>query len=134
MRRERLTSGLHEVEQQLGSRSAKPKGTLTVGLRSSVGRKQRVCRRVGRFLARFPEVELVLKHVETLGDHRARAVDLAVMTGWPADTDYVVQPLAVMRNLICASPEYWAREGTPQVHDDLRIIIASWRAVAEHAA
>jgi DNA-binding transcriptional LysR family regulator len=112
-------AGLVEVEKRLGQRGAKPRGTLTVGMRSSVAQNC-VMPRIARFLERFPDIELVAKPVETLEEFDAQDVDLVVTTGWPPERDFVVRPLAQTRNMVCASPEYWLREGKPEEPEALR--------------
>jgi LysR family transcriptional activator of dmlA len=114
-----LTRELQHIELQLGPRGAKPRGTLTVGMRSGVGQSC-VMPHVGQFLARYPDVELVLKPVETLADVDNGEMDLAVMTGWPPAGDYAVRVLAQTRNVVCASPDYWRAMGEPREPDGLR--------------
>jgi len=113
-----IESELREVEQRLASRGAQPRGTLVVGLRGSLSQNY-VMPRIGRFLERYPEIELVLKPVETLDELDAQHVDVAVMTGWPPKGDYAVRTLAETRDVVCASPQYWLRAGKPQVPEDL---------------
>lgn len=110
---------LHDIEQRLGPRGAKPRGTLTVGMYSSLGQNC-VMPRIGRFLASFPDIELLVRTVETLAELEKQDFDLAVMTGWPPERDFVVRPLAQSRNVVCASPEYWLQAGKPNVPEDLR--------------
>ena len=72
-----------------------------------------------RFFEQHPELELVLKPVEQISDFDTQEVDVAVLTGWPPDGDFVVRQLAQTRNLVCASPDYWSRRGRPASPDDL---------------
>jgi DNA-binding transcriptional LysR family regulator len=106
------------VEQTLTPSGARPRGTLTVGMR--VGLAQHlIMPRLREFLERYPDIELVLKQVERLNELDAQNVDVALMSGWPPDRDFVVTPLAQNRNVVCASPDYWARNGKPLVPEDL---------------
>jgi DNA-binding transcriptional LysR family regulator len=112
------TSDLQEIERQLDPRGARPHGTLSVGMRTGVGATC-VMPRVGRFLARYPEVELVVKPVETLAEISGLDVDLTVMTGWPPTGDFAIRMLAQTRNVVCASPEYWRKAGEPTEPESL---------------
>jgi len=103
---------LQDIEKLLGPRGAKPRGTLTVGMRSGVAQSI-VLPRIGRFLSRYPDVELVLKPAETLAEIEAQDVDVAVMTGWPPARDFAVRALAFTKHVVCASPGYWRRMGEP---------------------
>ena len=107
------------VESRLGPKGVKPRGTLTIGLRSGVGQNC-VMPRLAQFLERFPDVDLVARPVETLEEIGDQGVDLVVMTGWPPDKDFVVRPLTQSRDLVCAAPQYWLREGKPDQPTNLR--------------
>ncbi len=115
----RIAADLHDVEQRLGPRGAKPRGTLTVGMRSSLGLNC-VMPRITRFLARYPDVELVFKPIVTIQEIAEKNLDVAVLPGWPPERDLVVRPLGQTRLVVCASPEYWAREGIPHEPERLR--------------
>ena len=110
---------LLDVEQRLGSRGLKPRGTLTVGIAPGVAQSL-VMPRISGFLARFPDIEVVGKHVGTLQHIDEANLDVAVLIGWPLERDVVVRPLAQTRYVVCAAPEYWMREGRPHEPQELR--------------
>jgi LysR family transcriptional regulator for bpeEF and oprC len=109
----KIAFDLQDIEQHLGPRGSKPRGTLTVGMRDSLGHTC-VMPRLGRFLSRFPDIELVLKPVASLEEIGEKAIDIALMVGWPVERDLVVRPLTQTRLVICASDDYWRRNGRPQ--------------------
>ena len=115
----RAAADLHEVELRLGPAGAKPRGTLTVVMRTGVGHYC-VMPHIARFLARFPDIEVIIKPVEIIAELDKHDFDVAVMTGWPPERDFVVRSLAQTRNVVCASPEYWRREGMPDEPEALR--------------
>lgn len=115
----KLAADAQDLEQRFGQRGARPRGTLTVGLRPAIGQNC-VMPRIGRFLARFPDVELLVKTVRRIEDLETENVDIAVLQGWPPDRDLVVRPLAQTRFVVCASPDYWRRAGTPRDPEDVR--------------
>jgi LysR family transcriptional regulator for bpeEF and oprC len=115
----RITAELHDLEENLGSRGAKPRGTLTVGMREAIALNV-VMPRIKRFLAHFPDIELVTKSARTIQEIDDKKLDVAVLIGWPSKLDLVVRPLAQTRYLVCASPEYWLREGRPHDPEELR--------------
>jgi DNA-binding transcriptional LysR family regulator len=114
----KLAADLHDLEQRFAQRGGKPRGTVTVGMRQALGQNC-VMPRIARFLARFPDVELVVKPVRKIQDLDSEKLDLVVLQGWPPERDLVVRPLAQTRWIVCASPEYWMREGTP--HDPMEL-------------
>jgi|SRR6267378_2080410 len=115
----KVAADLHDLEQRLAPRGAKPRGTLTVGMRQSVG-QHCVMPRIARFLSRFPDIELITKPLFTLQGFAEQNLDMAVMAGWPSERDLVVRPLAQTRHIVCASPEYWSRAGKPVEPEALR--------------
>jgi DNA-binding transcriptional LysR family regulator len=115
----KITADLHDLEQNLGPRGAKPRGKLTVGMREGVGLNC-VMPRITRFLGRFPDVELITKPVGTFQSLEESNLDLAVLTGWPSEGDIIVLPLVQTRHVVCASPEYWMRQGKPQEPEALQ--------------
>ena len=110
---------LHKIEEHLDPRGAKPRGTLTVGMRDSLGHTC-VMPRLGRFLSRYPDIELVLKPVASLEEIGRKGIDIALMLGWPVDCDLVVRPLTQTRLVVCATDDYWRRNGRPQEPEALR--------------
>ena len=116
----RVAQLMHEAEVAIGPRGARPRGRLVVGLRQQVGQCS-VAPHIGRFLARYPDIELVLRTINTI-KALAEGVDIAVLTGWPSDAEVVVRILAQTELIVCASasPQYWDRAGMPQDPEDLR--------------
>ena len=115
----KITADLRDLEQSVGPRGMKPSGTLTVGMRQVVGQNC-VMPRIARFLARFPDIELITKPARTDRDIDDKKLDVAVLMGWPTERDLGVRSLAQTRYIVCASPEYWMRAGQPQEPDELR--------------
>jgi DNA-binding transcriptional LysR family regulator len=76
--------------------------------------------KIGRFLAQYPEVDLVIKPVVGIGEMQAKKLDLVILAGWPPERDWVVRTLAQTRLVVCASAEYWARSGKPRDPEELR--------------
>jgi LysR family transcriptional regulator, regulator for bpeEF and oprC len=114
----RLTAELHDVEQRIGPRGSKPRGTLAVGLSPSLG-VHCVMPRITRFLASYPDIELVLKPLVAMREIDEKNLDLGVLVGWPPERELATRLLAQTRLIVCASPQYWAREGTPTVPEEL---------------
>jgi DNA-binding transcriptional LysR family regulator len=115
----RAAADLREIEQRMGAPAAKPRGTLTIGLRETVAHRF-VMPQIARFLARYPDVEIVAKSVLPIEDIEAKNVDLSVIVGSPPERDFVVRPLAQSRFVVCAAPEYWMRAGRPHEPGALR--------------
>lgn len=113
-----VATDLHEIEQRLGTRAGRLRGTLSVGLRGSLG-PNCLIPRIGRFVARYPDIELALTPIAGIADLEAKNLDLVVLIGWPPERDLAVRPLAQTRHVVCAAPEYLARAGVPRLPEDL---------------
>jgi len=115
-----VMQALAEAEQRLAPRGATPRGTITVGFRQQLGQLY-ITPQLARFLARYPDIELVFKPVTSIGELEPRMIDVAVLIGWPARSDYVVRILGETQLFVCAAPEYWQRAGTPRHPEDLHM-------------
>jgi len=66
------------------------------------------------FLARYPEVELDINFTDRSVDLIEESIDIAIRSGDLPDSRLVSRPLQPFRLLLCASPAYLARHGTPK--------------------
>jgi DNA-binding transcriptional LysR family regulator len=107
-----------EAERAAGGAYAKVKGRLVVAAPIVFGRLHVVPVAVA-FLELHPEVDLQLR----LGDRNVNLieehVDLALRIGTLPDSNLVATPVGTIRRVVCASPAYLRRFGTPQSLQDL---------------
>jgi len=71
------------------------------------------------FLARYPDVELDINFSDRTIDLIDDGVDVAIRSGELPDSRLVSRPLHPFRLLLCASPAYLRRHGSPLVLRDL---------------
>ena len=112
---------LAEIEHANASLSAgrqAPQGILRVALPAAFG-NQYVAPLIPQFVARYPDVQLAL----SLSDRSVNPVedgfDLAIRIAALADSSLAARRLAPNRRVVCASPEYLRRHGTPRTPQDL---------------
>lgn len=74
---------------------------------------------VPEFLARNPGLSIDLSLSDTIVDLLAERVDVAIRVGDLPDSALVARRLATTRRVVCASPAYLARRGTPATPADL---------------
>lgn len=71
------------------------------------------------FAARFPGIELDLDFNDRIVDLIGERIDVAIRSGDLPDSRLTASPLGRFRMLLCASPAYLARAGTPSTPQDL---------------
>ncbi len=94
-----------------------PHGTLRIHAGPSFARTQ-LAPVLPEFVARYPDLRLEFR----LGPKfvgLADDMDLAIHFGSLADSSLILRKLAMSRRVLCASPEYLARHGTPTAPADL---------------
>ena len=113
-----VLSELDDAESSLRHVAANPRGTLRVDM-SSVHAVHIVLPRIDDFRNRYPGIDLMVSSGDRLIDLVREGVDCVIRAGVPRDSTLMARRLALMPQVICASPEYLAYFGTPQHPDDL---------------
>ena len=108
---EALISGL----RQSGTDVA---GTLRVTTSASFGR-QYISPLLPEFLATHPRIRLSINLTDQMLDLVSAGFDLAIRIGALEDSNLVARKLASNRRVLCASPDYLRRHGTPRKPEDL---------------
>jgi DNA-binding transcriptional LysR family regulator len=72
-----------------------------------------------KFFERYPDIELELELSEDSTSLIAKRFDVGIRVGAMNDAAFVARPLGPMRLLICASPAYLKKHGTPKSLNDL---------------
>lgn len=114
----RILADIDDMEQQVCSSAAAPKGLLRVNATLGFGRSN-IAPLISQFVQRFPEVQVQLQltvNPPPLGDD---AFDVCIRFGEPPDARVIARKIAPNRRLLCATPAYLAQHGTPMVPNDL---------------
>lgn len=104
--------------EAVGSTKDKPRGTVVVGASTQVARHCLVPA-LAEFHARFPDVEVDLRDVSRLNEPSAANVEVFLLMGWQHPHDLASRRLSIARSLVCATPSYWAKHGTPSRPSEL---------------
>ncbi|MGV2289925.1 LysR family transcriptional regulator [Trinickia sp. YCB016] len=75
---------------------------------------------LAKYLEAHPRVNIEVSLSDRYVDLLEAGVDVAIRIGRLADSGLVARRLAPCRMVICASPDYLERHGTPRTPDDLR--------------
>ena len=111
---------IEEVEEsrlalsQLGS----PSGVLRVTAPSGVGREV-IVSAVSQFVEVYPAVQVVISMTDHIVDLVESGIDVAIRVGRPRDSTLRVIKIGESRRVVCASPRYLERRGTPHTPNEL---------------
>lgn len=113
-----LLAELDEAESSLSMPASNPRGTLRLELHGAHANHV-ILPRIGEFRARCPQLDLVVSSGDRLVDLVREGIDCVVRAGHPRDSSLVARRLAVMPEVVCASPSYLEYFGVPHHPDDL---------------
>jgi DNA-binding transcriptional LysR family regulator len=131
----RVMEELDQTESFLATGHREPIGRLRIDLPTTFGRRHIVPPLLD-LAGRHPRLDLSFLLRDQATDLIAEGVDLAVRIGALGDhTDLVARRLGEQHMVICASPAYLARKGTPASHGDLfqHDCLVGWRRGARPA-
>jgi DNA-binding transcriptional LysR family regulator len=114
----RILEEIREMEDQVSSSRAEPRGVLRVNATLGFGRTV-IAPLVSDYARLHPDVEVRLEVTDRPVDLVEQGLDLAVRFGAPPDSRLSARRLMTNRRFLCASPAYLARHGAPQHPSDL---------------
>jgi len=114
----RILDEIGHMEEELGVSRSTPTGLLRVNATLGFGRSH-IAPLISRFLRQYPQVEVQLQLSVNPPPLTDDAFDVCIRFGEPPDARVIAQRLAPNRRLLCASPAYLARHGSPKVPHDL---------------
>ncbi|MDR3428533.1 LysR family transcriptional regulator [Silvimonas sp.] len=118
---QRCRQALVEVEAadaSVDQLRAAPRGELRISAPTSYGACQ-LAPALTDFLQDFPEISASLHLNDRVIDLVEDGFDVAFRIGTLSDSGLIARPLKPYRMMLCASPAYLARHGTPQTPGDL---------------
>jgi DNA-binding transcriptional LysR family regulator len=114
----RILADIEEANLSVSSLQAAPRGRLRVNAPMSFGILH-LAPLIPAFCQRFPEIDIDMELNDRFINLVDEGVDVAVRIGKLADSSLIARHLAPARKVLCASPEYLNRHGTPVTPDDL---------------
>ena len=114
----RVLADIEEADATVSAGRVEPRGTLRVALPASFG-LQHIAPLIPRFAERYPQVQLALSLSDRTVNLIEEGFDLAVRIAHLEDSSLTARKLAPNRRVVCASPAYLARHGTPRTPDEL---------------
>src|SRR5258706_13274513 len=114
----RLLAEVDEADAAVAAGRVEPQGALKVALPASFGH-QHVAPRIPEFAQRYPKVRLALSLSDRSVNVIEEGFDIAIRIAELEDSSLAARRLAPNRRVVCASPDYLRRHGTPRIPDDL---------------
>jgi DNA-binding transcriptional LysR family regulator len=114
----RILADIEDVEHHLSRSMTQPRGLLRVNATLGFGRSH-VAPVLSKFCKAYPEVQVQFHLTVTPPPLSEDAFDVCVRFGEPPDARVIARKVADNRRLLCASPAYLARHGTPRTPADL---------------
>jgi LysR family transcriptional regulator, transcriptional activator for dmlA len=114
----RILGEIDTMEEVLGVGKATPKGLLRVNATLGFGRSH-VAPLISRFVRKYPEVEVQLQLSVNPPALTEDLFDVCIRFGAPPDSRVIARRIAPNRRLLCASPAYLAKRGTPKSPHEL---------------
>lgn len=115
----RILAEAAEADSAVSALQDEPRGTLRINAPMSFGQRH-LAPAIGAFLERYPELRLDITLNDRIIDLVGEGYDVAVRIAALPDSSLIAAKLAPNRRLVCASPDYLARAGTPRHPQDLR--------------
>lgn len=113
-----IIDSVKETENLLQTGTKDVRGTLKISAPRDIG-KQYISPIVSEFSQRYPDVIPYLYLNDNLSNLAESGLDIAIRYGELADSNLISRKLASSRRVLCASPEYLAKKGTPITPQDL---------------
>jgi DNA-binding transcriptional LysR family regulator len=119
---DRVTTIARELDSasaEVRSLQEEVKGPLRVSLRVTAGTRV-VVPALPKLLDRYPGLELEIALTDERRDLIANNIDVAMWMGALPDAEIVARRLSPTRRIVCGTPTYFQKHGTPHVPQDLR--------------
>jgi DNA-binding transcriptional LysR family regulator len=115
----RILDAVEEAERGASGEYRAPKGELIVSAPILFGRLH-VLPVAVEFLEAYPEIDMRLVFSDRVVNLIDERVDLAVRIGELPDSALLATRVGSIRRIVCASPRYLAKRGTPKTPGELR--------------
>jgi DNA-binding transcriptional LysR family regulator len=109
---------IEEMDLSVAREVQQPRGVLRVNAPVVFGTRH-LSRVLAEYEQRYPEVAIDLNLTDRFIDLVEEGADLAVRIGVLTESTLVARRLCPVRVVLCASPGYLERHGTPRTPDDL---------------
>lgn len=110
---------LKQAKSSIDAAEEAPRGTLRISSNVFFGRKH-MLPYLAEFRELFPDIRLEIDMTDRLVDLVDEGYDMAIRGAPLPDSSLLARKLGGNPRVLCASPDYLARRGSPEKPDDLR--------------
>ena len=114
-----VVASLEDAEAMISGYAGNPRGTISVTAPLGVG-KRIIAPLVPKFLDGYPDISIRLRLSDRRIDIVEDGLDLAFFVGRPPDSNLKLRKIMDCPRVLCASPGYLERHGTPATPTDLK--------------
>lgn len=115
----RILADIEEAELSVSRLHGEPRGLLRVNAPMTFGTMY-LAPLVAQFMGLYPQVQVQLMLEDRFVEAIAEGYDVVIRIAQPlTSASVVIHPLLQTKMLLCAAPDYLARQGTPQTPTDL---------------
>ncbi len=124
---------IEEMESAVTHLQTEPQGLLKISAPPVIGATH-ITRAVVEFLKVHPDIKIDIVLQGSPGDLIDEGIDIAIYLGALDDTSMVARKLATSPLVVCASPDYLAKYGTPKIPEDLadHSCLVNWAISPRH--
>lgn len=113
-----ILEAVEDANREVRDVQATPRGLLRIAAPVAFG-AMHLGAIVSRYLEQFPEVSLDVVLEDKYADLLENRIDVAIRVGSLDDPSLVTRRLAPCKMVLCASPEYLKKHGTPETPEDI---------------
>jgi DNA-binding transcriptional LysR family regulator len=114
----RLLDDFEEAKQEASNTATALSGTLKIATPLSFG-VAHLSPAIAAFMHLHPQIKIDLDMSDRRIDLVEEGLDLAIRIGTLEDSSLMARKLASVRHVVCASPDFFNRYGTPETPQDL---------------
>jgi len=115
---ENIIESIAEAERLVTDFDVTPKGRLRITAMANFGRRE-LARMLNDFALIYPDISFELYISDRPVDIVQEGFDFALRIGTQEDSRLIAKPVAKQRIMVCASPAYLAKWGTPSSFEDI---------------
>lgn len=110
-----VLAAVADADAALSAGAARPSGLIRLAAPVQFG-QMHVAPAVTRFVRQYPEVQVSMVLLDRLVNLLEEGMDLGVRIGVPEESSLVAQPVAWVRRVVVASPDFLRRHGGSPAH------------------